>query len=113
MQIRCQLFYCAISCASFFSTQGLAADVVSYNAALSACASGRQWAAALSVLQHMRQEGVNPNVVSFNAVLSACQRSGQWERALMLLDDMRQVIIPLYCCLIFVTVVIVVLVDII
>jgi pentatricopeptide repeat protein len=61
----------------------------------------------------MRQEGVNPNVVSFNAVLSACQRSGQWERALMLLDDMRQVIIPLYCCLIFVTVVIVVLVDII
>lgn len=65
--------------------------MVSYNAALSACASGRQWAAALSVLQHMRHEGVAPNVVSFNAVLSACQRSGQWERALMLLDEMRQV----------------------
>ena len=53
---------------------GLEADVVSYNAAISACTKGRQWASALSLLAQMRSEGIAPNVITFNAAIGACER---------------------------------------
>ena len=52
-------------------------DVVSYNAAISACAKGKQWASALSLLDRMRLEGVTPNVITYNAAISACEKGNQ------------------------------------
>ena len=47
-------------------------DVISYNAAISACEKGQQWQQALSVLAEMQQTAVLPYVISYNAAISAC-----------------------------------------
>merc|ERR1711924_215713 len=64
-------------------------DVISFNAAISACEKGRKWECALELLETMSGRGVKPNVVSFNAVISACEKGRKWERALDLLENMR------------------------
>ena len=48
---------------------GVAPDVYSFNAAISACEKGGQWERALSLLDEMRSAGVEPDVYSFNAAL--------------------------------------------
>ena len=67
---------------------GVAPNVVVYNAAISACEKGGQWERALALLDEMPARGVTPEVVSYNAAISACEKGGQWERALALLDVM-------------------------
>jgi pentatricopeptide repeat protein len=68
---------------------GVAPNVISFNAAISACEKGGQWQRALSLLEEMRAAGVTPNVISFSAAISACEKGGQWQRALSLLEEMR------------------------
>jgi len=69
---------------------GLAPNVFSFSAVISACGKSGQWERAVSLLEEMRQCGVPPNVISFSAAISACEKGGQWERALLLLEEMRQ-----------------------
>ncbi len=52
----------------------LAANVISYNSAISACEKGHQWEQASSLLQEMRSSWLEPNVVSYGAAISACDR---------------------------------------
>ena len=67
---------------------GVAPNVVVYNAAISACEKGGQWERALALLDEMPARGVTPDVISYSAAISACEKGGQWERALALLDEM-------------------------
>ena len=56
---------------------GVTRDVISYNAAISACEKGGQWQQALSLLSEMQDAGVTRNVISYNAAISACEKGGQ------------------------------------
>ncbi|CAE8586321.1 unnamed protein product [Polarella glacialis] len=47
-------------------------DVVSYNVAISSCASGLHWRLALDLLRGMPEATVRRDVVTYNAALSAC-----------------------------------------
>lgn len=70
---------------------GLSPSVVSYNAAISACARGRKPDVALSLLEDMRKRsGIRPNRYSYAAALSALARIGRAGQALRLLDEMRE-----------------------
>ena len=70
---------------------GIKPDVVSYNAAISACKKGGKWGKALALLEEMHGEGIEPNVITYSAAISACEKGGQWEKALSLLKEMRGV----------------------
>lgn len=47
-------------------------DLVSHNAVISACASGRRWQSALLVLGHLDDQHLSPDVITFNAAIAAC-----------------------------------------
>ena len=59
-------------------------DVITYNAAISACGKGQQPQRALHLLAHMEVHGLVPNVITINAAISACEKGQQPEQALQL-----------------------------
>ncbi|CAE8583203.1 unnamed protein product, partial [Polarella glacialis] len=67
---------------------GATADVISYNAAISACEKAGQWQMAVALLARMPKVGLNPNVISYNAAICACERGLQWESVLDLTRQM-------------------------
>jgi pentatricopeptide repeat protein len=69
--------------------KGVEPDVITYNAAISACEKGGQWEKALQLLEEMQAKGVEPDVITYSATISACEKGGQWEKALQLLEEMR------------------------
>ena len=71
------------------SKYGVDPDVITYNAAISACEKGWQWERALELLEEMKSSGIEPDVISYSAAISACEKGGQWERALELLEEMK------------------------
>ena len=60
------------------------ADVIIYNAAISACERGEQWQQAFGLLEVMQQAAALPNVVSYYSAISACEKVQQWQQALVL-----------------------------
>ncbi|CAE8633713.1 unnamed protein product [Polarella glacialis] len=64
------------------------ANVLHYNAAISAYGKGGQWQLALSLLSSMPDISIVPSQVSYNAAISACDKGGQWQLALNLLSRM-------------------------
>eukprot|EP00435_Cladocopium_sp_Y103_P073603 s16_g44.t1 len=64
-------------------------DLITYNAVVSACEKGGQWALALSIFNQMELGGSElPNCVTYQGLLSACERESQWEVGLQVLDHM-------------------------
>ena len=63
-------------------------DVVTYNAAISACRKAHQPERALEVLAEMQGRGLEPSVITYNAAIKACGKGYQPERALQLLAKM-------------------------
>ncbi len=61
---------------------GLVPNVITYNAAISACEKGEQWQKALGILAVMPEAGLVPNVITYNAAISACEKGQQWQQAL-------------------------------
>jgi len=51
-------------------------NVVSYNAAVSACEKGQQWEMALSLMGQMRRSRVDPDEISNNVAVSAVASGG-------------------------------------
>ena len=47
--------------------QGVAPDVITYSALISACEKGKQPEQAMEVFKAMQQQGVVPNVITYNA----------------------------------------------
>jgi len=72
--------------------RGVEPNAISFNAAISACASGGgQWEKAVQLIDEMRQNGLEPDVISFSAAISACEKGGgQWEKAIQLLAEMQR-----------------------
>merc|ERR1712150_441265 len=64
-------------------------DVVTYNASISACEKGEQWALALHILAEMELHKLQPNDITYNALCSACTRGQQWALSLYLLTKIR------------------------
>ncbi len=63
--------------------QWVTPDVISFNAAISACEKGQQWGDALRLLGAMPLQRVTPNVISFDAAIWASNgkmRCGFWAR---------------------------------
>ncbi|CAI5958976.1 unnamed protein product [Closterium sp. NIES-65] len=53
--------------------EGVAANSITYNTVLHACAKGAMpWDALVDIFAKMRQDGVQPNIVTFNTLLAAC-----------------------------------------
>jgi len=55
-----------------------------------ACAKGKMWKTALSILREMKEKGIEPNEVTYGVAVAACGNGGRWEKALELLDQMRE-----------------------
>ena len=67
----------------------VAACVVSFSAAISACENGVQWEQALSLLHKMRAAGTTANVVSHSAATAGCDEGDQCQQALTVFPKMR------------------------
>ncbi len=59
--------------------KGLTPDVITYNAAISACDKGRQWQEALRLVYEMLAKGLTPDVITYNAAIFACEKGSQWQ----------------------------------
>ena len=64
-------------------------NVISYNAAISACRRCINLEKALELLQEMKDSGICPNVITYSAVISVCEKCGNLEKALELLQEMK------------------------
>jgi pentatricopeptide repeat protein len=64
-------------------------NVVSYNAALSACKAAARWEEALELLARMERDGPPPDIVSYSTAAAACQKAKRWEPALELLERLN------------------------
>ena len=53
-------------------------DVITYNAAFSACEKGQQWQLVLGLLAEMAFVMVHKDVITYNAAISACEKGQQW-----------------------------------
>ncbi|CAM9889222.1 unnamed protein product, partial [Ectocarpus fasciculatus] len=67
----------------------VAPDVYTFNAALMACAHGRQIRLAFALLSEMREAGIKPDLFTFSHLATACGHDGKWEMAFSLIDEMR------------------------
>jgi len=81
--------------------RGVAPDVISFNAAMSACEKEGRWREALQLLARMQQQGtaddatgsaasdpLRPDSFSYCTAISACGRGGEPLRALELLEEL-------------------------
>ncbi|CAN0288778.1 unnamed protein product, partial [Ectocarpus sp. 12 AP-2014] len=67
------------------------ANVVTYSAAISACAKEKRWRDALALLAEMRRDGIEPNDYSFSAAMWACVNADEGKRALQLFATIMDV----------------------
>ena len=68
--------------------RGPAPDVISYNAALSACAEGQSWELSLLLLEELRGVRLAPDEVTFGSAIRALGE--RWELAAELLREARE-----------------------
>lgn len=69
-----------------------ATDVL-HKSAIAACAKGRQWQHALSLLgelSELKLECGSEGIVSYNSGIIACGKGGHWQQALSLLGEMME-----------------------
>ena len=64
---------------------GVTHPVISFYAAISACARGGQWHRALPLFSYLQDVGVTHYVISVYIDISASAKGWQWQRALSLL----------------------------
>ena len=57
-------------------------DVVTYNAAISACEKSEQWQQALGVLAEKRKISMLLDVITYSSAISACAKGEQWQQDL-------------------------------
>jgi pentatricopeptide repeat protein len=70
--------------------RGIEPEVITYNAAMTACGKASQWERALELLSEMRERGLEPDMITYSVAISACEKGSQKERALELLSEMRE-----------------------
>eukprot|EP00435_Cladocopium_sp_Y103_P074743 s123_g50.t3 len=70
------------------------ANVITFNASISACEKGREWPAALCMLEAMRGGATVQDQISFSAAVSACEKTGEWRRVLQVVSSMQTTTSP-------------------
>ena len=63
--------------------------MVTYSAAIDACASGRQWQVAQRLLEEMHQLLIRRNAISYTSAMAAMAAGDRWALALLLSDAME------------------------
>jgi len=63
--------------------------LITFNAAIAACAKASNADRALELLDEVRAAGMEPDAYTYNATISACAKGGRWELALELFSTMR------------------------
>lgn len=84
---RCKQWETAVSLLREMTRGPTAPDIVSYGAAITACAGCKQGDAAVGLLREMPVVGITPDSQSYTSAISACGRSGDWERAVGLFRE--------------------------
>ena len=57
-------------------------NLITYNAAISACEKGKQPDKALELLEETQRKGMEPGSITYNAASSACEKSKAAEQGL-------------------------------
>ena len=60
--------------------QGLQANVITYNATISACGKSHQWQRTLELLEKRPSQELQANVITYSAIISACGNGKQCQR---------------------------------
>ena len=68
----------------------LRAEVISYGAAVNACAEASKWHQALALLWELEKEVVSPNIIVCNSVISACARASQSQMAFEVMGGLAE-----------------------
>ena len=63
--------------------------VVTYNATMQACDTGKQWGSILELMKAMEGHSVEPNLISFSCAIKASERCKQWQETLNLFEGMQ------------------------
>jgi len=66
------------------ATSRVELDTITYNAAVSACEKGGQWAWALELLADMEVCRVGLDTITYTAAISACERGPSWQHGFAL-----------------------------
>ena len=66
-----------------------AADVITVNALLSACAKAAEWTQALHLFHVMPHWELEADLISYSSAISCCEKAGQWQRALNFLASYK------------------------
>eukprot|EP00434_Breviolum_minutum_P002188 symbB.v1.2.001926.t1/scaffold55.1/size374282/8 len=69
---------------------GCRPTIVSFNAALSACAGCKKWRAVLGITEDFSRCGLEPDAISLNSVAGALERQGRWVGASKLLFEAQK-----------------------
>ncbi|CAK9114627.1 Pentatricopeptide repeat-containing protein At1g74850, partial [Durusdinium trenchii] len=69
--------------------QRITADLVTYTAIVSSCATASHLSTSLEMLEKMKQDSVQPRSLAYNAVLHACADSLAWRCALQIFGEAR------------------------
>ena len=69
---------------------GVEQDVFTFNAAISASGTLRNWRKALGLFDDLKQRGLEPDIITYTAMISACEKGGQWKKAFDLFDECKQ-----------------------
>jgi pentatricopeptide repeat domain-containing protein 1 len=56
-------------------------NIVTYNAAIRACAEGLNLDGAFDLLRQLREDGLEPTVITYGSLMTACERVGDVEAA--------------------------------
>ena len=72
-------------------------NVISCNAAISACEKHSEWVKALELLSRMAKDKVETNTITYNAAISACEKGGQLSKALELLSTPAALRVTFFC----------------
>ncbi|CAM9939827.1 unnamed protein product [Scytosiphon promiscuus] len=70
---------------------GISPNVITYNAAITACRKGKQCDRAVALLRDMPRRGVSPNVASYSSAIAALGDAGRWQDAVSLFREIPDV----------------------
>ena len=62
------------------------ADLILYNASITACERGANWMLATHLLMDLTKSRLQADVVTFSSVISACEKASAWQQALGVLE---------------------------
>ena len=69
-------------------TEGIAPNIITYSAAISACEKSGQVEKCLDLLDEMKADGVVPDVIAYWTIIHACEEGGQADKAVHLRAEM-------------------------